>query len=194
MTSLPKTLYRRVNGGKALKNHLDGTLWFRSPRYFHQIEGPQDDPTEGVGSYNAKGVEYIDVSDNVAIQPEFLLSFSETIQATEKFRSKCEPSYILELEDPVGLENFIREELINGTCPSAVIVEWRKVKYDRGEYMNRELSPSEEFTRKHFSKPEQFADEQEWRLVITFTRLSLQNETIKLRLSNKIRGFWKYYL
>ena len=51
MTSLPDTLYRRVNGEQALINHLYGHLWFRSPLYFRNIEGPQNDPTEYVGSY-----------------------------------------------------------------------------------------------------------------------------------------------
>ena len=79
MTSLPETLYRRVNGEQALINHLHGHLWFRSPLYFRNIEGPQHDPTEYVGSYKAKETEHIDVSDDVPIQPEFILSFSETI-------------------------------------------------------------------------------------------------------------------
>ena len=51
MTSLLGTLYRRVNGEQALINHLYGHLWFRSPLYFRNIEGPQNDPTEYVGSY-----------------------------------------------------------------------------------------------------------------------------------------------
>lgn len=194
MTSLPETLYRRVNGEQALINHLYGHLWFRSPLYFRNIEGPQNDPTEGVGSYNAEGINHGDVTDDVPIRPEFLLSFSETAQATEKFRRGCE-SCVLELNDPTGLADFVRKEIINGTCPDAVTVEWRRVFYDRDEdgQLNRTLSPSEELRRKHFSKPPRYADESEWRLVITFERLPLQNRTLKLKVSNDIRGFWGNY-
>ena len=150
MTSLPEILYRRVNGEQALNNHLYGHLWFRSPRFFRNVKGPQHDPTEGVGSYVRGVIQYKDVGDNVGLQPEFILSFSETIQATEKFRGQCKPSYILKLKDPAGLRYFVRDELINGTCPSAVIVEWRKVEYRRDEYdyVNRELTCDEEWARK----------------------------------------------
>ena len=46
--------------------------------------------------------------------------------------------------------------------------------------------------REKNSKPIRFADELEWRLVVTFTRLHNQNETIKLRMSNRIMRFWDF--
>lgn len=194
MTSLPRTLYRRVNGGAALNNHLCGLLWFRSPHYFHDVEGPQKDSMEGIGSYKSGGISYTDVSDrNTGVQPGFILSFTETVEATEKFGSECGPSFVLELKDTAKFEEFIRQELIHKTDRTAIMVDWGKVKYDKVETMNRELSPSEEYCRKYFSKPKQYEQENEWRLLITFTRLTLFNDTIKIRFSNKIRCFWNYW-
>lgn len=194
MTSLPQKLYRRVNGETAFKNHLYGLLWFRSPHYFHDDKGePQYDPTEGLGSYTWGGMHEIDVSDdNTGVQPRFLLSFSETIEATDKFKNGL--SYILGLKDPPRFAKFIEQKLIIQTDSNAIDVEWGKVTYDRIEDTGRRLSPVEEYYRKHFSKPKRFEDEEEWRLLITFTRLRLFNKTIKISFPDKIREFWEWPL
>ena len=193
MSSLPETLYRRVNGEAALKNHLYGLLWFRSPHYFRNVQGPQNDPMEGIGSYKSAGINYTDVSDrNTGLNPTFVLSFAKTVEATERFRGECGPSFVLELKNPARFGEFIKQELVVQTDRTAIKVEWDEITYDKAEYVDRELLPSEDHQRKYFSKPKQYEQEEEWRLLILFTRLHLFNDTIKIRFSNEIGCFWNY--
>lgn len=178
MNSLPQTLYRRVNSEEAMANHLEGILWFRSPCYFRYIKGPQNDPMEGIGSYNLQGCTIDDITDNKPIQSVFFLSFSETIQATEKFRK--EQSYILKLKDPARLREIIKTSL-----PPEVMVEWGKVTYGKDMNVKYDLSLPDGIQRKYFHKPKEFVNEKEWRLVINFGRTDwiIVNKTFKCRFS-----------
>ena len=180
MTSLPQTLYRRVTGEEAMNNHFRGVLWFRSPSYFRRVEGPQNDPMEGIGSYDFQGRHTHSITDDKPLASVHLLSFAESIQATDDFRSTDAPSYLLELQEPTKLETLIRKAL----SPEWT-VEWEKVKYDKVMDVKYELLPSESYRRQYFRKPEKYANEREWRLVITFKRTDriILNETLKFHFS-----------
>lgn len=180
MTSLPQTLYRRVSGEEAVKNHFKGILWFRSPFYFRRVEGPQNDPMEGIGSYDFQGRHTHSITDDKPFTSVHLLSFAESIQATDSFRSTDARSYLLELQDPTKLETLIRKAL----SPEWT-VEWEKVSYDKVMEVKHEPSPSEGYCRQYFCKPEKYANEREWRLVITSKRPDriIFNETLKFHIS-----------
>ena len=62
-------------------------------------------------------------------------------------------------------------------------VEWGKVKYDKQMQLEDHPPLGEDRIRQYFSKPEKFADDREWRLVITFRHsLPILNDTLKLHL------------
>ena len=67
-------------------------------------------------------------------------------------------------------------------------VEWEKVKYDKVMDVKYELLPSESYRRQYFRKPEKYANEREWRLVITFKRTDriILNETLKFHFSELV--------
>ena len=76
MTGIP-TLYRSVEHEADAKDHLRGMLWFRSLKYFREIDGPGRDSLEGAGTYTVQGMLHREVSDKNPIFPAFVLCFSE---------------------------------------------------------------------------------------------------------------------
>lgn len=120
-----------------------------------------------------------DVSDNddSAIQPAFILCFSEA-PLPEKYGN-----YVLKFARPLELKEHIKKQLL----PEADVikVELRKVAYGKTMQLEAHPSPTEDWNRKYFSKPEKFADDKEWRLLILFRHsFPILNDTLKLSLSD----------
>lgn len=173
MTNIP-TLYRALKCEAAMRNHLQGILWFRSLKYFREKEGTGRDPMEGIGSYVVDGITHQDVGDENPIFPAFILSFSER-PLVDNFGS-----FVLKLTRPDELRNRI-------VCrfPERSRIEWHRVEYDKKEELESDPSPVEGWNRKHFAKPECFADEREWRLVVFLpSPLSILNDTLKVNVGN----------
>lgn len=167
MTDIP-TLYRAVKGETVFKSHRSGKLWFRSLKYFRTMEGPGRDPMEGVGSYTVRGMLHRDVSDENAIFPPFALSFSE-------LPLREYGDFVLKLERP----NALRERVL---CkfPERTRVQWYRIEYGKKAELDTVPGPTEVWKRKHFTKPERFAHEKEWRLVMFLPPpLRLLNDTLK---------------
>lgn len=172
----PPYLYRSVRGKEAIRNHLLGELWFRSPAYFRDIEAPASDHLEGVGSYKLDGILHKDVSDSKPIQPVFLTSFSAEPEATRKFGN-----YYFVLRDPEELRKRVQHAL----PPEITEVTWQKMEYTKTMQVARDIGPSENWARKYLCKPEKFSDEQEWRLFILFRHsFRLLNRTMKICIGN----------
>ena len=172
MTEVP-TLYRGLDSETAMRNHLQGILWFRSLKYFRAIDGVGRDSMEGVGSYTVDGMMHRDVADEYPVFPAFIMSYSEVVL----------PEYgkfVLRLSNPTGPRDRIRDRL-----PERSRVQWHRVRYDKMEDLDAVPDPSDDWTRKHYSKPECFAHEREWRLVIFLPPpLRLLNDTLKLHVGN----------
>ena len=183
----PSKLYRSINDtgeNQALQNHLEGILWFRAPLYFHETEGVGKDPTEGIGSYEYKNILYADVSDTRPIVSMFMLSFSETREASERFGN-----YHLILIDPEGLAAYLREAL--SSCNTRV--QWEKVRYTKTMNLDSQPDPVAGWDRKYFCKPEGYAIDREWRLCLWFhERVRMLNHTLELGVGSEVRRFWKY--
>ena len=172
MTDIP-TLYRALTCESAMENHLKGILWFRSLKHFRTAEEPGRDSLEGIGSYMSGGILHRDVSDENPIFPQFILCFSE-------LPLKRYGTVFLKVTRPKEL----RERLV---CrfPERTRIEWHKVEYGKKEYLESVLNPLEEWNRKHYAKPARFADEREWRLVVTLPPpLRLLNDTLKPHVGN----------
>ena len=166
----PPALFRRVNEYPAVENHLAGKLWFRSLPYFRSIEGERKDILESIGSYALpNGRICRDVNDEASIS--FILSFGEEAESLQKFGEDC-----LEVRHPLELKRRVECRL----CPGSR-VEWRKITYDKVMQLEANPSPTEDWNRTHYSKPEKFADEKEWRLVI-FLPMRLFNDTLKVHV------------
>ena len=95
MMDIP-TLYRVLDSETAMRNHLQGILWFRSLKYFRAIDGVGRDPMEGVGSYTVDGMLHHDVADEHAVFPAFIMSYSE-VDLPEYGK------FVLRLSNPPGL-------------------------------------------------------------------------------------------
>ncbi len=188
----PPTLFRvfKEKGGtdEVLNNHLLGTLWFQSPRRFRKIEGAQADFLEGLGSYEKScgGISQ-DISDSTPIDPAFILCFGEQAESLQDLGEDY-----LEVQDPWELKRRVERSLPDGSQ-----VKWIKIKYDKEWKVKVDLNPSQQWFRKHCSKPKKYADEKEWRLVIFLAPpLQLLNETLKVNVGNlqdvfRYRGHYK---
>lgn len=174
-SSITKPLFRTVKEDQAIDNHLLGILWFRSPRYFRDIEGRGRDQLEGVGSYKSpSGVIVNDVGDSAPIQPTFILSFSEIPLPQYG-------EYVLKVQNPIELKEYVERSLPRGISE----VEWRKIRYDKKMSVGSHPSPSEDWIRKHYSKPREYANEREWRLVIRLLHsFPILNKTLKLSVGD----------
>lgn len=172
---VPEPLFRTVGKYRAVENHLLGILWFRSPSYFHNTEGAGRDPLEGVGSYNLpNGVTTNDVGDHAPIQPTFVLSFSEVPLSQYG-------EYVLKVQNPTELKKCVERRLPQGISE----VEWRKIRYNKKMLVESHPSPSEDWIRKHYSKPRKYENEREWRLVIRFLHsFPILNKTLKLSVGD----------
>ncbi len=190
------TLYRSVDS-LTFNNYARGIVWFRSPRYFRKLakenkkadsQDVRADSLEGKGSYRVgDGPCVHDVSDDdgSAVHPAFLPSFSE-VPLLEKYGA-----YVLKFARPLELREHIEQELLRGT--DIIKVELRKIEYSKTEQLEAHPSPTEDWNRKYFSKPEKFAREKEWRLLILFRHsFPILNDTLKLRLSD-LRRFYQYF-
>lgn len=184
---LPRALYRFVVGDAALNNHIDGYLWFRSHEFFRRLEG--GDESEGIGSYVIPGGPNVgDVSDDYPIQPAYFMSFSEDPNAAQK-HGDCG----LELRRPHEFLEKIKKEL--PSCSSFVKVEWIKIEYNKTNEVDTHPSPSESLYRKFHCKPENFADEKEWRLQIQFLHsFRIQNQTLKFKWGQSVGTHFSPYL
>lgn len=174
MIETPPTLFRSLQDRDAMQNHWSGILWFRSPRYFRNIEDGRKDPLEGVSSYQlSAGTHWRSINDEIPVQPAFILSFSE-IPLPKKYGQ-----YVLKVQNPLELKDRVERRLLQGMSR----VEWGKVKYDKRMQLEDHPPLGEDRIRQFFSKPEKFTDDREWRLVITFRHsLPILNETLKLHL------------
>ncbi len=172
MTKPPPCLYRSIEGEEAIKNHILGRLWFRSPKYFRNEEGSAADELEGIGSYKWKGINHIDVGDENPIQSVFIMSFSDEAAATKKFGE-----HYFVIRDPEELKKRVQSKL----PPCITEVKWKKIKYTKTTKVEKDLSPSEAWCRKYCSKPKKFSCEREWRLFILFRHsFRLLNDTMKV--------------
>ena len=64
-------------------------------------------------------------------------------------------------------------------------VEWKKMEYTKTEEVNAPLSPGEGEHRKYCCKPEEYAEEEEWRLFFLFTETFYPlNETMKIHVGS----------
>ena len=179
----PSALYRSVKKeDQALENHLQGKLWFRSPRCFREMEGSGNDELEGRGGYELKSTVWSDLDDDAQILSMFALSFSETPGACRKFGNGS-PLYLV-VREPEKLAEVVRQAL-----PERITeVGWQKMEYTKTMSLESHPKPVEDWNRKFFSKPVRFAEEQEWRLCIYFCeRFPILNETLKLGFGN-LRG------
>ena len=178
MNGIP-TLYRSVVNEQAMTNHLLGILWFRSLKYFRTLEGQGSDKLEGIGSYTVGESRQCDVGDERPISPVFILSFSEV--RLPKFGK-----FVLELSDPAELRRRVKTKF-----PEQSSVEWHKVRYDKTEDLPAVPDLVEDWNRKHYSKPEHFACEKEWRLAIFLPPpFRLLNHTLKSHVGN-LQGVFK---
>lgn len=166
-------LYRSLECPLAVNNHLQGILWLRLLKYFRELEGPGRDTMEGIGSFTVGRIVHVDVADERPIFPGFILCFSEL--PLPKFGE-----FILELTQPEKLRERIAHRFPQGTS-----IEWSRVEYDKRPNLESVPTPSQGWDRKHFTKPEEFADEREWRLVVFLPPpLRLLNDTIKPHVGN----------
>ena len=172
--SLP-TLFRTVQENQAMENHLSGILWFRSPSYFRNIEGIGADPLEGIASYtSSSGITVQDVGDDAPVQPTFILSFSEIPLPQYG-------EYVLQVQNPLELKKRVECQLPQGISE----VEWAKIRYDKKIRVETRLGPSEDWIRKHYSKPKEYENEREWRLIIRFRHsFPILNKTLKLSFTD----------
>lgn len=168
----PPTLFRAVKDYPAVENHLTGKLLFRSPIVFRKSNGVGADPLEGIGYYELPdGKICRDVNDENPTA--FILSFGEQAESLKKFGEYC-----LEVRHPLELKRRVECRL----CPGSR-VEWRKIKYDKVVQLEDNPSPAEDWNRTHYSKPETFAQEKEWRLLI-FLPMRLLNDTLELHVGD----------
>ena len=168
----PPTLFRVVKNYPDAENHLAGKLWFQSPIVFRKSNGVGADPLEGSGSYKSPdGKICRDLGDE---NPgAFIMSFGEQAESLKKFGEYC-----LEIRNPLELKRRVEDRL----CPGSR-VGWRKIKYDKVMQLEANPSPAEDWNRTHYSKPETFAEEKEWRLVI-FLPMRLFNKKLKLHVGD----------
>ena len=171
---IPRKLYRAVRkkydeklsrSGRvrsAVECHLEGDLLFRSHKYFRDQGIDQE---EGVGDYEFEGIVNQDVCKDRPNQPAFFMSFSETIEGSLTCDRNKENHLVLELNNPEGLSNFIKQNLL---CSNFVNVKWIQVKYGKPEKVNHDLNPKETWERKYHYKTEEYKCEREWRLQIMF--------------------------
>ena len=173
MTKPPAILYRSLKCQKAVDNHLKGKLWFRSLKYFQQTEGIGRDELEGVGSYTVGNLNYCDIDDRETIYSVFIMSFSEV--RLPKYGQFC-----LALREPSQFKQRIEQRILDSFRPDGYSVEWRKVTYNKTRILSHEPSPTADWARKYWEKPERFASEKEWRLLIFLPPpLRLLDDTIK---------------
>lgn len=175
----PPTLFRFVEGNEAMENHLTGKLWFQSLPSLRNIEGKGKDVSEGIGSYALPdGRICRDVNDENPTA--FILSFGEQAESVKKFGEYC-----LEVRNPLELKRRVEDRL----CPGSR-VEWRKIQYDKVMDKDNEViqletnpGPTESWDLMYYSKPETFAQEKEWRLLI-FLPMRLLNKKLKLHVGD----------
>ena len=174
----PPTLFRAVEDEPAARNHFAGVFWFRAPAYFRTIEGPAADDLEGIGSFSLPdGQVNRDITDDAPTQPAFILCFSDEKNAVKKFGGHC-----LEVQNPMELKKRVEAALPDGGVTS---VSWRKVEY--GKTLDVKVDPGAGgWARKYWCKPEKFAGEKEWRLLVQFCHsLRILNKTLKLHAGRR---------
>ena len=178
------TLFRAFKEApEVLNNHLLGRLWFQSLRYFRKHKGARADILEGIGSHKKPcgGISQ-DISDKTTINPTFILCFGEQAESLQHFGD-----HYLEVQDPWELKRRVEMQL-----PDESRVRWMPIKYDKTWEVKDDLSPFEGWSRKYYSKPKEFADEKEWRLMIWLPPpFQLLNETLKINVRN-LEGVFKY--
>ena len=191
---LPAELFRAISAdsGKELdeifNNHRKGQLWFHSPAHYRTIEDSRRrDELEGVGSYRQDGKEYGDVSDSKPgrrINPTYILCFStDETAASARFAGPRTHRRTIQLADPAGLRNRILEKVL--PCCKVITAEWRKVIYDKTKDISESPDPAAGWARKFWHKPEEFAAEEEWRLIITFRHsMPIINDRLELNLGD----------
>ena len=170
----PPTLFRVVKDEGAVKSHLNGILWFRAHAYFRTIEGAAADSLEGIGTFRlSDGQVNHDITDDVPVQPAFILCFSAEMNATKKFGAYC-----LKVSNPMELKKRVEAALPQG---GVTAVSWKKVEYGKTLDVETDPGPRGGWERKYWWKPEKFSEEQEWRLLVQFCRdLRILNKTLKL--------------
>ncbi len=174
--SMPPTLFRVIKEYLAVENHLLGKLLFQSPAYFREVEGIRQDRLEGIGSYELpEGIIHNDLGDKTPILSAFMLCFGEQAESLKKFGGFC-----LKVSSPLELKRRVENHL-----PCGSKVEWKKVKYDKKWDMEVDVGPTEHGHRKYYAKPEKFAEEKEWRLMIFLPPpLRLLNKTLEVHVGN----------
>ena len=163
----------------AVEKHVTGTLWFRSLPSLRNSEGKGKDGSEGIGSYGLPdGRICRDVNDETP--PAFILSVGEQAESVKKCGAYC-----LAVRNPLALKRRVAAR----PCPGSQ-VEWRTIQYDTimdqdNQVMQLETNPSptESWDRRYDSKPETFAEEKEWWLLL-FLPMRWLNDTLKLHVGN----------
>ena len=175
MTESPRELYRAVqNNDAVLKNHFTGNLWFHSHAWFRKQEG--GDRLEGIGSFKGPDGINRDVFDEHPGRPAYFMSFSK--DRAGALTHGRENHRVLKLSDPIGFQGEIKALL--PTC-GFVEVEWIKIEYGK-TFEVLDDPGSRTLHRKYRCKPDEFADEREWRLQIQFMHsFRIQNDTLKFR-------------
>lgn len=132
---------------------------------------------EGVGTYVRRGLRHNDVDDSGQIHSTIFLSFSSTAEATRKFNT----DHYFVLNSPDRLLEQVRQ----GLPPCITEVSWKQIEYTKTMHVTEDLSPSDDWNRKFFCKPESYSDEKEWRLFIRFRHsFRILNETLKIHVGN----------
>lgn len=180
---VPSVLYRAVNSESAFENHVMGMLYFRSFKYFREVEGIGHDELEGVGSYIKNGIAHRDVSDIHPLQPAYLMCFSEDINSIRKFGDSC-----IKLCDPVEFEWRVQKSL----PPEITSVKWCKVDYTKTKTIEGDISIVEQWHRAYCCKPKEFSAEKEWRLIIRFRHTFRPfNNTLKIHVNDRLEDLFK---
>ena len=188
----PSELFRAISAGsekeldEIYNSHYDGRLWFHAPAHYQDIEDPQrQDELDGRGSYHLNGIEVCDVSDPKRgwhVCPTYILCFSADEAAASACFTGPGPSMeVIQLANPEELRNRILKRVLPD-C-KVIEVEWHKVVYDKTEDVPEDLNPAVGWARKFWHKPNEFAAQKEWRLIVRFRHgMPIANDRLELNL------------
>ena len=115
-------LYRAVACDSVYNNHVERRLWFRLPDYFRNVQGIDQNKLERIGSYYEGETNHFDISDERALQPAYILSFSENPESKEQFGSIC-----TKLQGSVEFMYVSSIRCLN-PLPQQSITEWNTIK------------------------------------------------------------------
>ena len=142
---------------------------------FRAVEGVGLDSKEGTGSYTIDCRPHHDVADECPAFPAFIMSYSEV--ALQEYGA-----IVLGFLRSIGPSDRIRDQLSERSR-----VQLHRVRFGKTEDLDIVPGPSGDWTRKHYPKPDCFAHEREWRLVVYVpTPLRFLNDTLKETI--KFRG------